>query len=842
MGKKLVIVESPAKAKTINKILGGDFVVKASMGHIRDLPIKKIGVDIARDFKPQYEVVKGREKVVHELLAAASGCAAVYLAPDPDREGEAIAWHLQALLQDKVPADKFHRVTYNEITPRAVRAAFEHPKHIDQNLVDAQQARRVLDRIVGYKVSPLLWSRVRRGLSAGRVQSVALRLVCEREQAIRSFTPEEYWLMGAEVRKLVAPLDPFSIRLARINGEKAEIKNAAQAEAISKELEHRALKVKGVIRREIFKRTFPPYITSSLQQAASRLFDYAPARTMKIAQKLYEGVDLGEGPAGLITYMRTDSFTVSQDAQAACRQFIERQFGRDYLPEKPNFFRSRSSAQEAHEAIRPTDVSRTPESLAGRLTPEEHKIYVLIWQRFVASQMAPARIEQRTAEVETAPRDGAGMYLFRATASEVVFPGYMKASGFEQKAKSDEKQDKEKEGAEEEPEVDRLPPLAEGEPLEVLKWLSDRKETQPPNRYSEATLIRTLEENGVGRPSTYASILATLFDRRYVIKEKRTIQPTELGERVNAFLVEHLNQLFDVKFTAEMEESLDAIEKGSVEWTAMLSRFYEQFAKWMVAARGPTVEPGKIHRILAVLDKVQEWGPETQRGKKVYSDRKFVESLRKQLVTGAKGLSQRQLESMGRLVMHYRAQLGEEVQTVLTELDLGKLLHEALPEPPKASTLRKLAALRAMTFDAPTERRGRTFDDGAFVASLQQQADRGRSLSPAQIRVLDRLVVKYADRIPDFETVRHELDLGQAEAAPDTESGPLLELMQRVVTWHPPVVKGKRTLDDKAFYESLARQYAVRKSLTPRQQSALKRMVKKYTGHKKANVGSGETT
>ncbi len=833
MSKKLVIVESPAKAKTINKILGGDYIVKASMGHVRDLPVKSLGVDLEDNFTPQYVVVEDRQKVVKELMEAVSHCDAVYLAPDPDREGEAIAWHLKAVLEGKVPEDCFFRVTYNEITPRAVKEAFEHPSQIDQKLVNAQQARRVLDRIVGYKVSPLLWSRIRRGLSAGRVQSVALRLVCEREASILNFKSEPYWLFGAEVRKQVAPQDPFTVRLARIKGEKAEVKTPEVAEAITKDLETRALRVRGIINREISKRAYPPFITSSLQQAGSRVFDFPPNRTMKIAQKLYEGVEFGEGPVGLITYMRTDSFNLSQDARAAARQFIETQYGPEYLPEKPNFFKSRGGAQEAHEAIRPTDVNRTPESLAGVLTPEQLNLYGLIWQRFVACQMAPAKIEQRTVEIETpAPAGQTPDYLFRATASQVTFPGYMKVAGVERRVKPREDADK-AEGEADDPEIDRLPVLEVGEPLDILKWLSERKDTQPPGRYSEASLIKALEENGVGRPSTYASILATLYDRKYAIREKKAVHPTELGMKVNALLVEHLSALFDVQFTAHMEELLDEVEAGKVEWHQMLADFYARFVEWMKQARGPDADIGKVQRVLSALEQVKEWGPETKRGKRTVGDRRFMVSIQKQLNDAKKALSQRQLESLGRLVIRYREQI-PDLPEALAEAGLQKLLEEKAPEPPRASTVAKMDALKGMEFDAPEVRRGRTYDDRAFVESLQRRVDQQRELSPAQIQVLDRFVLKYKERIPDFAALEASLELGQAGAGEDNESQGLLDQLAHVTEWKQKAGKNGKTYDDKVFFDSLAKQYGQRKSLSPRQRAALKRLVKRYAGGGKA--------
>ncbi len=837
MSKKLVIVESPAKAKTIGKILGGDFMVMASMGHIRDLPVKGIGISFDKNFEPRYEVTPDRAKLVKELQAAAKTCDEVYLAPDPDREGEAIAWHLQTILANAVPEAKFHRVTYNEITPRAVREAFAHPESINMPRVDAQQARRILDRIVGYKVSPLLWSQIQRHLSAGRVQSVALRLICEREQAIREFKPETYWLIGAEVRKQQPPLDAFTVRLARIKGEKADIRSVEQADAVRADLETRRLRVKGVAVKEVSRRPFPPFITSTLQQAGSRAFNYSPSRTMRIAQGLYEGVDLGDGPAGLITYMRTDSVNIAKDAQEACRQFLGAHFGAAYVPEKPNFYRSRGGAQEAHEAIRPTDVNRTPDSLRGHLESDELKLYTLIWQRFLASQMTPARIEQRTAEVET--ETGAGDvpdYLFRVTASQVVFPGYMAAFGEKKpKVKDPEKTEDEKApGPDDEPEVEELPPLQAGEPLDVLKWQEERKETQPPNRFSEATLIKALEEDGVGRPSTYAQILATLHLRRYIQKErsKRAISPTVLGEKVNTLLVATLGELFDVTFTAGMEEKLDEIEEGKVGWTEMLDAFYKQFQVWMEKAKGPPADNDHVRRLLDLLGQVKEWAPGTPRGAKgkIKGDADFKVSVEKQLNDGKRAISARQLQALGRLAARYRDQLPDAVP-VLQELGLAALLSEPVPQPPTEANLRKVALLSALTLDPPATRRGRTYDDAAFVASLKQRVDGGRDLTPAQAAALDRIVLKYSDRIPNFEQEKPHLALREGEGdggAPDPELKALVDRLSQITQWEEPRQKGKRTFDDKAFFESVSRQFVQRGRLSPKQVGALKRMGKRY--------------
>ncbi len=816
--KSLVIVESPAKAKTINKILGSEYVVKASMGHVRDLPEKELGIDVEKGFKPKYVTIKTREKVLHELKAAAEGVDRVYLAPDPDREGEAIAWHLQAVLRKSVPEDKFFRVSYNEITAPAIRKAFSEPGRIDEKRVDSQQARRVLDRIVGYKVSPLLWRRIRGAASAGRVQSVALRLVCEREREILNFKPEEFWLLGAKVRKQVDPLDPFEIKLARINGEKAEIKAAEQAHAIKADLDGRALRVSDIIPREISKRAMPPYITSSLQQAGSSVFGFAPAYTMKLAQKLYEGEDFGEGPVGLITYMRTDSFSVSRDAQESCREFVHRTYGPEYLPEKPNFYKSRSSAQEAHEAIRPTDVNRTPDQLTSVLDPDELKLYSLIWKRFVASQMAPARIAQRTVEVEAVPPAGkTSTYLFRATASEVIFPGYMKATGVEEK-KKDENGD----------EIDRLPPLSKGEGLDCLQWLEEQKFTSPPPRFTEASLVKALEENGVGRPSTYASIISTLLARRYVEKEKRALKPTDMGLKVCDFLVEHLGALFDVKFTAGMEEQLDEIETGAVQWGVMMEKFYQEFLTWLEKAKGPQADPAAVQKLLDMAKGVQTWEPATKRGKRTYSDQAFTESIQKQLGEG-KGISERQVGALKKLICRYREQL-PTLEAVAGELALTEELEAAKrpPEPPRQDVLKKLELLKKVQFKEPRTVGKKVYDDSVFANSLRTQFESGRSLSPNQIHYLDRMVMKYSDQIPDFESMKDELGLHEAAAAEDKESGPLLELLKEVKTWKPPTKRGRREWDDQKFYESLSRQYGQRKSLSPKQVASLKKMIRRY--------------
>lgn len=812
MGKKLVIVESPAKAKTINKMLGKDCIVKSSMGHVRDLPVKSLGVDIDKGFALSYELLKGRKKNIDELVAAAKDCDAIYLAPDPDREGEAIAWHLKEILShNKANKDKpFYRITYNEITPKAVKAAFERPGEINMHRVDAQQARRVVDRIVGYKVSPLLWKRVQRGLSAGRVQSVALRLVCEREQEIRDFKPEPYWLFGASVRKLVVPMDPFTVKLAKINGKKAQVTREEDARSIHSDLDGCGMRVAAIRKRTVQRQPYPPFITSTLQQAASTFCGFSPKRTMDLAQKLYEGVQAGQGTTGLITYMRTDSVNLAKDAVESCRAFINKTYGKQYVPEKPRSYRSRGGAQEAHEAIRPTDVNLTPDALKGSLDPAMLKLYRLIWERFVACQMPPAKIEQRTLEVEAQPKDPSRVeqrYLFTATASDVLFDGHRRVTGEKDTQKEDSDQ------------VEGLPIVTEDEPLACLELLSEKKETQPPSRFSEASLVKALEASGVGRPSTYAQILSTLQQRRYVELQKRTLFPSDLGMRTNTFLTTELGALFDVKFTSRMEDRLDAIEQGDVDWTGMLQSFYRQFAEWMEGAKEPPANTDHVNALLEALKDVREWAPPVKRGKRTYSDEKFVTSVGEQLAEGKKPVSPRQLSALAKMVARYREQV-PRAKEVLKLCGAQDLLEAPPPQPPKQSSIQKLSLLRTMDLD-----------DSAmdFVLSLDSQVQGKRALSTAQRAALDRMVLQHANRIENFEQRREELGLAGQETPPeDHESGPLLALMQNVSTWNEPVKRGKREFNDKSFFESLDKQFKQRQSLSERQRAALKKMVRRY--------------
>jgi DNA topoisomerase I len=612
MARSLVIVESPAKAKTINKYLGRNYTVKASYGHVMDLPKKTIGILLPENgsgkakkrkgkgkakvdakagakgaekkaakpvvvsadeiFEPTYEVIPGKHKIISDLKKAAETAENVYLATDPDREGEAISAHLlETLARRKSDRAKFFRVMFNEITQKAIREAFEKPGAIDTHLVDAQQARRVLDRLVGYKISPLLWDKVRRGLSAGRVQTVALRVIVEREREIRAFVPKEYWTIHAMLQAGEPPA--FEAKLFKHKGEDIEVPNETAAQEVLAAVQTAAWRVASVTQKE--KRRFapPPFTTSKLQQAGYNRLRYTAKRTMMLAQRLYEGVELGsEGAVALITYMRTDSVRVSNDALVQVREHIGANFGASYLPEKPNFFKSKKDAQEAHEAIRPTDVARTPESVRAYLPDDQFKLYQMIWQRFVASQMVPAVFDQTTIDISAAD------YTFRANGSVQKFDGYLAAY---QAVKEEE--EKEDEG---DSDSRALPRVSEGETLRLDSIRPEQHFTEPPPRYTEATLVKELEEKGIGRPSTYATIISTIVEREYVNKDQGRFTPTLLGEKVSDLLVKSFEDIFDVGFTARLEEELDEIEEGKLPWRTSVKDFWDRFELDLDKAHG----------------------------------------------------------------------------------------------------------------------------------------------------------------------------------------------------------------------------------------------------------------
>ncbi len=567
--KSLVIVESPAKAKTIGKYLGKDYTVKASVGHIMDLPKSKLGVDVEKDFEPHYIVIKGKAPIVKELKAAAKKADRILLATDPDREGEAIAAHIAEVISGSIKHEEVYRVLFNEITKKAILLAIEHPGKIDVNKVDAQQARRILDRLVGYQISPLLWKKVRRGLSAGRVQSVALRLICEREEEIKAFVPEEFWSLTALLEGKTPP--QFEAKLLKKDEEKLRVKNNDEVRRIIADLEGKPYVVTKVEKKERRRNPVPPFTTSKLQQEGGRKLGFTAKRTMGIAQSLYEGVDVGEeGTVGLITYMRTDSTRVGKEAQDEARELIASKFGKDYVPEKPPVYASSKSAQEAHEAVRPTSVMREPDAIKQYLEPDQYKLYKLIWNRFVASQMNPAVIDQTSVDIK------AGEYTFRATGSVVKFPGFM-AVYMEEKPEDQASEDENEEAV--------LPPLTEGELLALIKLDPKQHFTQPPPRFSEALLVKTLEEKGIGRPSTYAAIISTIQERDYVNKVENKFRPTELGVLVNDLVVSHFPVVMDVAFTAKMEEELDKIEEGEMPWVEAVKGFYKPFSESLEKAQ-----------------------------------------------------------------------------------------------------------------------------------------------------------------------------------------------------------------------------------------------------------------
>lgn len=559
----LVIVESPAKARTIEKYLGSKYKVVASMGHLRDLPKSKMGVDIENNFEPQYTPIKGREEIISDLKKKADSAGAVYLATDPDREGEAISWHLKELLE--LSDDKARRVTFNEITKKVVQDSMESPRDIDQNLVDAQQARRILDRIVGYKLSPLLWRKVRRGLSAGRVQSVATRMVTDREEEIKAFVPEEYWELDAVLDRIGAP-GSFSARFYGTLEKKLELHSEEEVKKVESAVLTAPFSIHGVKRGEKQRSPSPPFITSTLQQEASRRLGMTPHRTMSIAQQLYEGVDIsGEGTIGLITYMRTDSLRISDDATESAKTFIKGRYGEKYYPDKPRRFKTKSGAQDAHEAIRPSIVSLTPEQIRKDLTAEQYRLYRLIWSRFTSSQMSNAVYDSVVIDAASAG------YVFRANHSELKFPGYT--------AVYEEGRDEEQE------EVKKpLPDLKEGEAVSLNKLNREQKFTQPPSRFTEATLIRAMEEKGIGRPSTYAPTISTILSREYVVKEGKYLRATVLGGVITELMKERFPDIADLKFTARMEDDLDRVESGEREWRTVLHEFYEGFDSELEAA------------------------------------------------------------------------------------------------------------------------------------------------------------------------------------------------------------------------------------------------------------------
>ena len=812
--KKLLIVESPAKAKTIGKYLGGDFVVKSSVGHVRDLPKKGLSIRVTpvpgeKDrwtFTPTYAINPDKKKVVEELRRAAKSADEILLAPDPDREGEAIAWHLSEVLKDVTKDKPVRRVTYNEITRTAVQKAVEHPGEIDAARVDAQQARRILDRLVGFKVSPLLWTNLNYGysLSAGRVQSVALRLLVEREREIQAFTPVAYWILGVEAMKGGDTATAFTAKLARLDGEKPDVKSQERAATLVDDLDGASLRVVSVKETPKTRHPYPPFTTSTLQQSASSFCGFSPHRTMALAQKLYE--------QGLITYMRTDSVNIAQDARAAVKDLITREFGAAYHAE--NHYRSKQGAQEAHEAIRPTNVACHPAE-AG-LDGPMLKLYDLIWRRFVASQMADAKLLQRTVGIEAVKEGLRHEYLFTASTSTVTFEGWLKVMNASAARKGAAKDDED-----ESDEVKALPPMAQGDALKAVRWLSDRKETKPPPRYSEAALVKALEENGVGRPSTYAQTIEVLLDRQYATRDARQLVPTKRGEDVNDWLVKKLEPLFCVGYTAQMEEALDKVEEGREKGDEMLSAFFVKFVAWLQATHEPPPPMEKFNELFQLLDGVTTWRAPVTAGKRVFSDEAFVASVRKQMAEGKKPLTEKQLQALVKLAIAYRDQIPDG-ETRLVNLGYG----------PEIDRLKNSPSMDLVKWCFLTIDRIGGLTKNPFLNSLREQVDRGKVLSEKQFAILARSIGENSGALPDAEQVRARLAPyvpGGFEVAPVDPAVPeLLQMADKIATWKEPARRGRRVYDDQGFVKSLKDQYARRSSLSPRQVAALRRIVYNY--------------
>ncbi len=570
MSKSLVIVESPAKAKTIGKYLGKDYIVKASVGHVKDLPTSKLGVDVEKNFEPTYVVIKGKKKVLDEITQLAKTSENVYLATDPDREGEAIAWHIAEEIRDRVKKKNgnIHRVLFNEITKKAIQEAIKDPKELDHHLFDAQQARRVLDRLVGYKISPLLWEKVKRGLSAGRVQSVAVRIICEREKEIEAFVPVEYWSLLADLEGSIPP--KFQAKLAEYDGKKAELPNGSIVSQIKTEIENSPFLLKEILKKERKRHPTAPFVTSKLQQEAARKLGFTAKKTMMLAQRLYEGVEVEEGePVGLITYMRTDSTRISGDAIGQVRDYIQKKYGPQFLPPQPWVYKSKKGAQDAHEAIRPTSIEYEPARVKDYLDRDQFRLYELIWKKFVACQMESAIYDQTTFNITS------GKALFRATGSILKFSGFTQVY-----LEGEDDVSTDQEG-----ETEVLPNLKEGELLKLLQLDGKQHFTQPPPRFTEASLVKELEEKGIGRPSTYASILSTIQDKKYSEKIEGKFYPTQLGNIVNDLLTAHFPKILNVTFTAKMEQELDEVEDGSRSWVSTLQDFYNPFAETLAEAK-----------------------------------------------------------------------------------------------------------------------------------------------------------------------------------------------------------------------------------------------------------------
>ena len=837
----LLIVESPTKARTIGKMLGGNFNIAASMGHIMDLPEHDFGVDVGKGFLPLYVENPKSRQVIKKLKSIAKDANGIYLASDPDREGEAIAWHLKNVLS-KVSKAPFYRVTFHEITRNAIENALRNTTDIDKNLVDAQQARRVLDRLVGYKVSPLLWRKLENGRSAGRVQSAALRLVVEREREILAFVPEEYWIFTALFAR--DNKEKFSAKLIKIDGKDVENIKGGDAEALVAAVKAGSTPLVALVNVADKKHNPPPpFTTSTLQQSANTALHFSATSTMRYAQQLYEGIDLGDGSSvGLITYMRTDSVTLSRESQIAAAKFIEEKYGPEYRPEKFNYYKNKAAAQEAHEAIRPTDVRRTPESVAPYLDAPQLKLYTLIWKRFVASQMTPSRLKQYSADVNITGSDNRE-YRFRAVSTVTVFPGYQVCFN------DAGKQENEAAAAA------ILGAIKNGEKVKLEKLDSTQKMTEPPPRYSEAALIKALEENGIGRPSTYATILRTIQDRNYVKKEQQKLVPAEIGFAVNDFLVQRLPELFDIGFTAKMESELDDIESGKLQYAAMMQEFYDKLMPWIQTASDfdapPAEEAQLLIKLLSQIDLTKDGSGNKISGGK-YDSARFFNSVKSKFDKTGK-ISVRQQQALISLCARFIKSFSPEQLQLLP----AKLREEIAQAADSFNSRSKtdnvesagidykqlFAAFNDVNFTPPETRGKITYDDRKFFNSLKKQALAGNRLSEKQIAALRNLAKKYRVAISG-DTEMAKLTPQPAavspvpNAAPQVDdkkaSTPATEDLSGIfaalsrVEFALPVKRGKYTYDDKKFFTSLKKQFDGGRELSDKQIAALQKMASKY--------------
>lgn len=804
------------------------------MGHVRDLPEREIGIDIENNFSPIYVDTPKGKAIVKELKTLAKNADEIYLAPDPDREGEAIAWHLQQVLEQKRNPKPFHRVTFHEITASAIRNAMQNKGVIDMNLVNSQQARRILDRIVGYKVSPLLWQKLQRGMSAGRVQSVALRLIVEREREIQNFIPEEYWTFSLEFK--TSDDNRIICKLFKINDENFKVGNCEDAQKILNDILNGSNpQVDNVERTEKRRTAPPPFTTSTLQQSASSYLRMSPSSTMKYAQALYEGIDIGgSGATGLITYMRTDSVTIAREAQIACSNFIRNTYGEKFAPAKFNYFKNKTEAQEAHEAIRPTDVNNTPEKLRPFLDDNLFKLYNLIWRRFVASQMTPAIFNQTKLDVRINGKSN-DKYIFRTSVSVPKEPGFSMLYTDTRVEENIENNI----GI-----ANMLNTMTAGQELSISNHETEQKFTESPPHFSEASLIKELEENGIGRPSTYASIVKTILQRNYVAKDKGKLIPTESGFQVNDFLVGQLPELFDVGFTATMENKLDDIENGKLEWTVMLNDFYGNFLNWMDHAKHHDAPEADIARtILDIFADVRFAEPQ-KIGNRTYDDRKFVNSVQEKMKKDGK-ISAKQYQAMLVMMAKYADQLDLKAIPSGLEADFNAALQQFnQKEAEKAESNKNgTAGIYSKVFDAfknvkwevpAAPRSARAFDEKKFFKSLENQNAAGKVLSDKQINVLKRMVAKYQKQLAEPSEIFKIMGMEQTAEPVDAQTPQLntqemLNVLSQVRNWAEPVKHGRFAFDEKKFYQSVAQQFADGKQLSDKQLNAIKKIYDKYT-------------